>query len=218
MNNYRIQEFIYALIYTLPAVLLAVSLHEFSHGFVSYLLGDPTPKGEGRLSLNPFRHLDLMGTLCLLLFHFGWAKPVQVNPQYYKNPKGGMALTALAGPVMNFLIAFLGTVGMGIVYVATGGTGGKVALYLFQLFQYIAIINIGLGTFNLIPVPPLDGSKILGAVLPTRIYFKYMRYERYGAIILMLLLFVGVLSRPLGWIQNGIFQAMWSAVTTVLRI
>ena len=128
-------ELLFALVYTLPAVLLAVSLHEFAHGFVSYKLGDPTPKSDGRLSLNPFHHLDLIGTLCLLVFHFGWAKPVQVNPRYYKNPKAGMAVTALAGPVMNFLVAFAGVLGMGILYRVTGGYGGKVLQYFFNLFH-----------------------------------------------------------------------------------
>ncbi|MBU9727053.1 site-2 protease family protein [Diplocloster modestus] len=211
-------ELLFALVYTLPAVLLAVSLHEFAHGFVSYKLGDPTPKSDGRLSLNPFHHLDLIGTLCLLVFHFGWAKPVQVNPRYYKNPKAGMAVTALAGPIMNFLVAFAGVLGMGILYRATGGYGGKVTQYFFNLFQYIAIINIGLGSFNLIPIPPLDGSKVLGAVLPSRIYFKYMRYERYGSILLIVLLFVGVLSIPLNFVQQGIFSGMWNVMRLIVGI
>lgn len=211
-------ELLFALVYTLPAVLLAVSLHEFAHGYVSYKLGDPTPKSDGRLSLNPFHHLDLIGTLCLLVFHFGWAKPVQVNPRYYKNPKAGMAITALAGPIMNFLTAFVGVLGMGILYRVTGGYGGKVLQYFFNLFQYIAIINIGLGTFNLIPVPPLDGSKVLGAVLPSRIYFKYMKYERYGSIILIVLLFVGVLSIPLNFVQQGIFSGMWNIMRLIVGI
>lgn len=211
-------ELLFALVYTLPAVLLAVSLHEFAHGFVSYKLGDPTPKSDGRLSLNPFHHLDLIGTLCLLVFHFGWAKPVQVNPRYYKNPKAGMAVTALAGPIMNFLVAFAGVLGMGILYRVTGGYGGKVTQYFFNLFQYIAIINIGLGSFNLIPIPPLDGSKVLGAVLPSRIYFKYMRYERYGSILLIVLLFVGVLSIPLNFVQQGIFSGMWNVMRLIVGI
>ena len=211
-------ELLFALVYTLPAVLLAVSLHEFAHGFVSYKLGDPTPKSDGRLSLNPFHHLDLIGTLCLLVFHFGWAKPVQVNPRYYKNPKAGMAVTALAGPIMNFLVAFAGVLGMGILYRATGGYGGKVTQYFCNLFQYIAIINIGLGSFNLIPIPPLDGSKVLGAVLPSRIYFKYMRYERYGSILLIVLLFVGVLSIPLNFVQQGIFSGMWNVMRLIVGI
>ncbi|MFR5071534.1 MAG: site-2 protease family protein [Bianqueaceae bacterium] len=100
-------DFLIGLLYSIPAVLIAISMHEFAHGFVSYKLGDPTPKMDGRLSLNPFRHLDVMGTLCLLVAGFGWAKPVMVNPEYYKNKKRGMVLVALAGPVMNFLLAFL---------------------------------------------------------------------------------------------------------------
>ncbi|MDF2674191.1 MAG: peptidase [Clostridiales bacterium] len=114
-------NFIHKLLYSIPAVLIAISMHEFAHGYVSYRLGDPTPKQKGRLSLNPFAHLDLVGTLCLLFFHFGWAKPVLVNPYYYKERKKGMVIVALAGPTMNFCIAFLSTFFMGMIFKITGG-------------------------------------------------------------------------------------------------
>lgn len=206
------------LLYSVPAVLLAISLHEFAHGFVSYKLGDPTPRLDGRLSLNPFRHLDIIGTLCLLVAGFGWAKPVMVNPGYYKNKKQGMVLTALAGPVMNFLLAFVFLFlyyllwKLGVSYTGTG-TG-----ILEKLLVNCVLINIGLGTFNLIPFPPLDGSKVLMAVLPERVYFSYMRYERYGQFVLFVLLFVGVLDKPLSFLRSGILTGMSHVVWGMLGL
>ena len=209
MNQWPlIWEQIKLLIYTAPATLLAISAHEFAHGLVSYWLGDPTPKRDGRLSLNPLHHLDLVGTICMLVFRFGWAKPVKVNPQYYKNPKQGMALTALAGPVMNLILAFLFLgIFVGLFHVTEGSTEGILG-YLMLLAQYTAIMNIGLGVFNLIPIPPLDGSKVLGIFLPQRTYFQLMRYERYGGLLMIVQLYTGVLSRPLGILRDGLLELM----------
>ena len=209
MNQWPlIWEQIKLLIYTAPATLLAISAHEFAHGLVSYWLGDPTPKRDGRLSLNPLHHLDLVGTICMLVFRFGWAKPVKVNPKYYKNPKQGMALTALAGPVMNLILAFLFLgIFVGLFHVTEGSTEGILG-YLMLLAQYTAIMNIGLGVFNLIPIPPLDGSKVLGIFLPQRTYFQLMRYERYGGLLMIVLLYTGVLSRPLGILRDGLLELM----------
>lgn len=209
MNQWPlIWEQIKLLIYTAPATLFAISAHEFAHGLVSYWLGDPTPKRDGRLSLNPLHHLDLVGTICMLVFRFGWAKPVKVNPQYYKNPKQGMALTALAGPVMNLILAFLFLgIFVGLFHVTEGSTEGILG-YLMLLAQYTAIMNIGLGVFNLIPIPPLDGSKVLGIFLPQRTYFQLMRYERYGGLLMIVLLYTGVLSRPLGILRDGLLELM----------
>lgn len=204
------------LIYLVPAILIAVSFHEFAHGYVSYKLGDPTPKATGRLSLNPLAHLDPVGTLCLLLFHFGWAKPVQVNPYYYKNKRGGMALVGLAGPMMNFLIAFISAFFMGIVLKSTGGYAGDVVVVIFNLLKYMYMINIGLGVFNLIPLPPLDGSKILGAILPENTYFKLMRYERYGQLIVFGLLMLNVLDVPLAMARSGVDTVIWGIVNLLL--
>ena len=205
------------LIYTLPAVLIAISMHEFAHGYVSYKLGDPTPKDMGRLSVNPLAHLDLVGALCLMFFHFGWAKPVGVNPYYYKDRKKGMVLVALAGPIMNFFIAFLSIAGMGLILKITNGYAGKILIYIFNFLNYLFIINIGLGVFNLIPVPPLDGSKVVGAVLPSDQYFKYMQYERYGTIILLALLYLNILDVP-RIIRGGIGEFMWTAVSFIFRL
>lgn len=211
-------ESIQDLMYTVPAVLIAISMHEFAHGYVSYKLGDPTPKQRGRLSLNPFRHLDLVGTLCLMFFHFGWAKPVMVNPYYYKNRKRGMLLVALGGPVMNFIISFISLFIMGVIIKMTGGYAGDIIVFVFNLLSYIVMINLGLGVFNLIPVPPLDGSKVLGAVLPEDKYFKYMQYEKYGYIILLILLGVGLISGPLSFVTGTLYDGMWTIVRLVLGI
>lgn len=204
------------LIYSVPAVLIAICLHEYAHGLVSYLCGDPTPKRGGRLSLNPLHHLDPVGTLCLIFFHFGWAKPVMVNPNYYKKRKLGMVLVAIAGPLTNFIVAFLSMLGMGIILKQTGGYAGDVTVYIFTFLNYLAIINIGLGSFNLIPFPPLDGSKIVGALLPEDKYFGFMRYERYGQGILMLLLVTNILDKPLDFIHSGITNGIWHMVGSIL--
>ena len=173
-------------IYIVVAALFAIILHEIAHGLVSTWLGDPTPKRQGRLSLNPLKHLDPIGTLCLIFFHVGWAKPVVVNPDYYKNKKRGMALVALAGPLMNFLLAIFSIIIMAIFVKVNAYSNVLIIIYNFLL--YFSVINLGLGLFNLIPIPPLDGSRILGAFLKDDTYEQYIKYERYGFIIIAILL------------------------------
>ena len=173
-------------------VLLAITVHEFSHGLVSYWLGDPTPKEDGRLSFNPIHHVDIVGAICLLVFGFGWAKPVMVNPQYYKNPKLGMALTALGGPLSNFIMAFISVVLLKVFE----NSNSQILIYSLETFMSI---NLGLGVFNLIPIPPLDGFKIFGALLPNDAYFAIMRFERYGFIILVMALWLGLLNNMLSF-------------------
>lgn len=208
MNNDLLLELLYAV----PSALIAIVLHEFAHGWVSARLGDPTPSLTGRLSLNPLRHLDPIGTLALVIFHVGWAKPVRVNPNYYKKPKLGMALTALAGPCMNFLVAFVSYLAMGLVFRFAGAAGllqNSIGYYIALFFHYCAMLNIGLGAFNLIPIPPLDGSKVLGAVLPEKWYFGYMKYERYGAIAMVALLWLGALDPLLNAIRFFADDILW---------
>lgn len=174
-------------------VLLALSVHEMSHGLVAYWLGDDTAKYMGRLTLNPLHHLDPVGAICLFLFGFGWAKPVPINPnRFEKKGKSGMVLTALGGPISNFILAFIAEIGVlyfgGLSFASDAQFSFKLVSILNILCTYMVLINLGLGVFNLIPIPPLDGSKVLTAVLPTRLYFKYMEFERYGFILVLLLM------------------------------
>ena len=175
------------------AVLLCLTVHETCHGLAAYALGDPTARDSHRLSLNPFRHIDWLGLGMMLVVGFGWAKPVPVDPRYFKKPKRGMALTALAGPVSNLLLALLAMLFCHKVLDGLVTSEGSVGylLYLF-LHLYVAPLSIGLGLFNLLPIPPLDGAKVLGAFLPDRAYFGLMRYERYGMFLLLALSWFGV--------------------------
>lgn len=190
----------------LPIIFLAITIHECAHGYVAYLLGDRTAKMYGRLSLNPMHHMDWMGALCMLLFGFGWAKPVPVNPQYFKNPKGGMSLVGLAGPLSNFLMAFIFSVLYGLVWRFFWMKDSFIVDFFMSLFATGITLNIGLGIFNLIPFPPLDGSKILAYFLPNRWYYKLMEYERYAMPILMLLLFIGFLDKPFSFLTNSVLN------------
>lgn len=190
-------------------VLFSLSVHEFSHGLAAYAVGDKTAKYSGRLSLNPLAHLDPFGAICLFLFGFGWAKPVPVNPWNFKNKKGGMILTALAGPFSNFLLAFIAMV----IYTLLGGLrfssasfGFTLASVFYELAYYMIMINLGLGLFNLIPIPPLDGSKVLTAILPERTYFKLMDYERYGFIILIILINTPIFNSLLNVCQSAVIS------------
>ena len=179
------------------SVLIALVLHELSHGFVSYKLGDPTPKTDGRLSLNPLKHIDPIGAICLFFFGFGWAKPVMIDYRYYKNKKLGVALTALAGPVMNFILALIGGFFLSLF---------EANITLNSFFSTFIVINIGLGVFNLIPLPPLDGSKVLAIILPKDIYDIYMSYESLGMLVLLCLMMFGTFNTYLNVIVNIIYH------------
>ena len=196
MDRGSIWQIISWIISSTVVVLLVLPVHEFAHGLAATKLGDPTPGYQGRMSLNPMRHIDYLGSLLIFLIGFGWAKPVQVDARYFKNPKGGMAITALAGPLSNIIVAFISSFlysALRFVYVLTLPYGFWLSVINFfaLVFYYITIINISLAVFNLVPIPPLDGSKILAVLLPDRIYYQLMRYERYFMIVLMALLFYG---------------------------
>lgn len=206
---------IYELLLLIPVLLFSLSLHEFSHGFVSYKLGDPTPKSMGRLTLNPLAHLDPIGSLVLILTRrFGWAKPVPINPNYYKKPRQGIMLVSLAGPASNFfLAAVFAIVARTVVFFSSSSlyqlqqSGyGNLVQTIFIFFQLAVIINLSLGFFNLLPVPPLDGSKILMGLLPPK-FDKYIRKLEgpYGMILLLLLAYTGILWGIIGPLVNTMY-------------
>ena len=186
--------------------LLCITLHEMSHGLVAYKLGDDTAKRQGRLSFNPLKHLDPVGLLMMLVFHVGWAKPVPVNMYKFKNPKRGMAVTALAGPMSNLLIAVVFMLIYGAAYVPLGRS--SVGIYFLQMIQLTAVLSIGLAIFNLLPVPPLDGSKVLFSLLKDEDYYKLMHYERYGGIIMLILVATGVLGKPLDYAIDAVYSRL----------
>ena len=194
----------------LAAVLLCLTVHESCHGLAAYALGDPTARREHRLSLNPLRHIDWFGLLMMFVAGFGWAKPVPVDMRYFKKPKQGMALTALAGPVSNLLLAIMLLLLGKCVYLCAPYT---VAWdYVYYFFMRTAALSVGLGIFNLIPIPPLDGSKVLAAILPDSAYMKLMRYERYGMAALLLLVFLGIGDNILGQMISAVYTFLLNLI------
>ena len=188
----------------LLAVLFCLTVHETCHGRAALALGDPTAKRQHRLSLNPLRHIDWFGLLMMLVAGFGWARPIPVNPNYFKKPRQGMALTALAGPVSNLLLALLLLIPARLIYTyAHYSVFNQTAL---DFLTSTAALSIGLGLFNLIPIPPLDGSKVLAVLLPERAYRWLMRYERFGIFALWLLVALGVggryMSLAIRWVYT----------------
>lgn len=203
---------IYELLLLIPVLLFSLSLHEFMHGYVSHRLGDPTPKSQGRLTLNPMAHLDLFGSLVLIITRrFGWAKPVPINPNYYKNRRKGMMLVSLAGPGANFFLASLFALTARFLLLFSGSALQKMQLAgygnlvqtIFIFFQMAIIINLSLGFFNLLPIPPLDGSKILMGILPPK-FDKYFRKLEgpYGMILIFLMAYTGILWGLIGPLVN----------------
>lgn len=206
---------------SIPAILIALTLHELSHGYVAYKLGDTTAKSQGRLSLNPIKHLDPVGALFLLIVGFGWAKPVPVNPYAFKNQEKGMAIVAIAGPASNFVMALLGGIALLFVNNAymsmaiNGGISVTILNYLFFFLIYFIQINIVLMVFNLIPLPPLDGSRVLAAFLGREMRYRYYQIEQFGMIIMLAMclpIFGGssvislILSKPVSAIATWIYS------------
>ena len=192
----------------LVGVFLCLTIHETCHGLAAYALGDPTAKSMHRLSLNPLHHIDWLGLALMFTVGFGWAKPVPVNPNYFRKPKQGMAITALAGPISNILLAVL-FLGIGkVIYLYAPYSDGMNTFFDWCLFT-VAPMSVGMGIFNLIPFPPLDGSKVLAVFLPDGAYMKLMHYERYGILILLALSWLGLGGNALGNAIYGVYEALF---------
>ncbi len=198
-------------------LMLGIVCHEVAHGYAAYLQGDPTAKSRGRLNLNPIKHLDPMGTLMFVLtaivapFVIGWAKPVPIDPRYFKNPRKGMVLVAIAGPATNFVLAVIFALLLRLmvtmaVGVQPGTTLASVMLPVILICTAGVVVNIVLGLFNLIPLPPLDGSNIIAGLLPPQLAYSYMRFGRWGMIVIILLLAFGILGQVLGPVLLGMLQ------------
>lgn len=199
---------------TLITIFLVMPIHEWAHGFVAYKLGDNTAKYSGRLSLNPLKHIDPLGAASMILFRFGWAKPVPVDPRNFKNPKLGMALTALAGPTTNLFAALISMIGLYSIYyfsatmVVKDEFAIKIISFAAAFLMGFVQINVGLAVFNLLPLPPLDGYRILAAFLPDKFIYKYYQYEAYIMFAVFFLLFTNILTGPLYFLQNLVLDAI----------
>ncbi len=196
------------LLSVIPAVI-CITIHELCHGLAALALGDRTAETQRRLSLNPLRHIEPIGLVMLLVFRIGWAKPVPVNMMNFRHPKRGMALTALAGPASNFVLAALALFIRGLL--TSWLYGSSFGQTVIDLMDTTAYLSLSLGVFNLIPIPPMDGSKVLFSLLPDRAYLTLMRYERYGMLLIVALMLSGVVSGPLRTVGGFLFEQFFNA-------
>ncbi len=200
-GSFSFANFIIYILSSLAVIFITMPIHEFAHGFVATKLGDPTPRYQGRLTLNPFAHIDYLGALAMLFIGVGWANPVQVNARNFKNPKTGMALTALAGPMSNVLLAFVAL----LIGKLTFLLPFSFAFYIWDFLSLVAVLSVYLAVFNFIPIPPFDGSRILFAILPDKYYFKAMKYERYLMIALIIIIATDVFDTPIQMVSDAIY-------------
>ncbi len=203
----------------LIVLFTAITVHEYSHGYVAYKLGDPTAKYSGRLSLNPMKHLDVWGALCMVLFRFGWAKPVPINPMYFRDRKRDTALVSFAGPLSNIVLAFVSAVFAALYSVLIYARFKNfITGFIWIMFEQLAVINIGFAVFNLIPIPPLDGSKILAMFLSNENHAKLMRFESFGFPVLIILSFTGALGMILDMFIGPLYGAWFRLVNWIITL
>lgn len=194
------------LVLTVAACVLCITFHEMCHGLAALAMGDPTAKRAGRLTLNPLKHIDITGLVMLAVAKFGWAKPVPIDARNFKKPKLGMALTALAGPAGNVVLCLIAALGYSGAVFFLVQTENTVFVWAYQFFYMVLYLSAGLAVFNLLPIPPLDGSKVLFAFLPPKWYWKLMRYERWGMVLMAVLLLTGTLDVPLSYLREGLIN------------
>lgn len=218
-----------SIITMVPILLIALPVHEFAHGWVAWKMGDPTAKEAGRLTLNPFKHLDLVGTIMMFVARVGWAKPVPINPLYFKNRRRGTILVSLAGPFSNLILAFFSTliwgiviklVSIGVIPIETE-TALNILLGADQFFQTLIFISISLAVFNMIPVPPLDGSRVISSLIPEESYYRFARYEQYiGLVFLALFVFLpgNLFGRFLSFFTIPIYNSMATVIQFLLGL
>lgn len=200
----------------LPIIFIAITVHEYAHGYAALKMGDPTAKLSGRLSMNPLAHMDIVGALSMLIFGFGWAKPVPINPNNFKNHKKGTVIVSLAGPISNLFLAFLGSVLYGIFRrIGFGNFSSQFSEIFYGLLAQLILLNVCFGIFNLVPFPPLDGAKIVGAFLPYKTYFKIMQYERYAFPILIVLMYLGIFDKILGVLITPIISSLNALIALI---
>ncbi|MBR3878497.1 MAG: site-2 protease family protein [Clostridia bacterium] len=225
-----VREMIINLLLLIPVIIISLSVHEAAHGYMAYRMGDRTAYNCGRVTLNPAKHLDPMGSLCMLVFGYGWAKPVPINARNFRNPKYGMAYTAIAGPISNILLGIIGTILYAVVnfllYYFWADIAGNeflanVLRAILTLLFYLGYMNFVLAIFNLIPIPPFDGSRFFSLFLPAKTYFAMMKYERY--IMVGILVFMIVCSRlfnfsPFGWLAEKLFDLVYEPITKLLLL
>ena len=205
-GDFDFLELIIGLFSRLFVVFCTMPIHEYAHALIATKLGDETPRLSGRLTLNPFAHIDILGALMIFLCGFGYAKPVSVNPRNFKDPKKGMAITAIAGPASNLIMGFIFTFLSVFVQMVFYNLDMMLLYPIVSFLYFAAVINVNLAVFNMLPIPPLDGSRILQLLIPAKHYYKFLQYERYVVIIVFILILSGVLSTPLAIISNLILN------------